>query len=184
MNNTRKLILSCVVIMFCAPAFAEQTEFPYGEKRPCMQDPLAEFGRYIGEWDIADSTLSPDGKQWVPGAGGKWNFVCIGNGIAIQDFWLPNDGKIGTNLRTYNEQAKQWDIAWTITGMSGFAHILARKEADGNIVMHYKSPIPEPARRITFFPPTAKGWDWKLEISSDAGENWIEVYRITATPTK
>jgi len=48
--------------------------------------------------------------------------------------------------------------------------------------MRYVSPRPQPDRRITFFPPDGRGWHWKLEITQDGGEQWLEVYRIEATP--
>ncbi len=50
--------------------------------------------------------------------------------------------------------------------------------------MMYKSPIPDPLRKITFFPADANGWNWKLEVSSDGGEKWTEVYRIKASPRR
>ena len=59
--------------------------------------------------------------------------------------------------------------------------ISAKQNAAGEIVMKYVSPIPNPIRKITFFPVDDEGWNWKLEISSDEGENWTEVYRIKAT---
>ena len=95
---------------------------------------------------------------------------------------MPAGGNVGTNLRTYNPETKSWDIAWAITSMPGFAHIEAVEDAAGNVVMHYKSPLPDPLRRITFFPPDADGWNWKLEVSTDNGNTWTEVYRIKATP--
>ncbi len=153
----------------------------------CMQGTLAELGQYLGNWDIEDSTLSQEEGGWVAGPGARWNFICLGsgkeNGTAIQDFWLPPDGKVGTNLRTYNTETQSWDIAWTITGMSGFAHFQAKKDDSGNIVMHYKSPLPDPNRRITFFPPDANGWKWKLEFAIGEDGAWVEVYRISATPS-
>ena len=95
---------------------------------------------------------------------------------------MPNDGGVGTNLRTYNKESASWDIAWSVTGMpAGFAHIQAKKDDNGDIVMMYKSPLPKPPRRITFFPPEKNSWKWKLEMSFDEGQSWTEVYRIQAT---
>lgn len=153
---------------------------PVSDKSDCMTGPMSEFGRYIGDWKIEDSSLSRETGEWEAGEGAQWNFVCLG-GVAVQDFWLPADGNVGTNLRTWNAETESWDIAWTVTGMAGFAHIGAKKDGEGNMVMHYKSPIPTPNRRITFFPPDENHWDWKLEIAQDGGESWIEVYRIKAT---
>ncbi len=168
--------------MFIATNSSAQS-VPLGDKSACMEGPLAEFGQYVGDWEIADSQLSKDGSEWQDGAGARWNFVCLGEGTAVQDFWIPNDGPVGTNLRTYNTESASWDIAWTIKGMPGpgFAHITAKAQQDGRIVMSYLSPVPDPLRRITFFPANADGWDWTLEISSDGGENWSEVYRIKAS---
>ena len=170
-----------LLAILCATTSYAQS-VPLGDKSACMQGPMAEFGQYIGDWDIEDEQLSQDGSEWSPGAGAKWNFVCVGEGTAVQDFWIPNDGPVGTNLRTYNKAAESWDIAWTIKGMPGpgFAHITAKKQDDGRIVMRYVAPVPDPLRRITFFPATADGWDWKLEMSTDGGENWTDVYRIKA----
>ena len=154
---------------------------PFNQSAGCMEGPLAEFGRYIGNWKIDDAVLQDDGVTWKAGAGARWDFVCLGNGTAIQDFWMPNDGGVGTNLRTYNKESASWDIAWSVTGMSGFAHIGAKQEDNGDIVMMYKSPLPKPPRRITFFPPEKNSWKWKMEMSYDEGQSWTEVYRIEAT---
>lgn len=178
----RTILVGVLVGALCSTAFAQSV--PVNDGTPCMEGPLEQFGRYLGDWDIEDSRLGDDGSEWLPGAGAKWNFVCIGNGTAVQDFWMPSGGGVGTNLRTYNAETESWDIAWTFTGMAGFAHIQAAENESGHIVMHYKSPLPDPLRRITFFPPDQTGWSWKLEVSSDEGNSWTEVYRIAATPSE
>ncbi|WP_262695947.1 hypothetical protein [Kordiimonas aquimaris] len=156
----------------------------------CMTGPVEQFGRYIGDWDIADQGLQQDGTTWLPGNGARWNFTCVGNGIAVQDFWMPNGPEggpppgVGTNLRIYDSKAEQWEIAWTATNAPGFTHIRAKQNEDGNIVMHFVSPEQNPSRRITFFTPTDEGWDWLMEMSFDGGENWTAVYKIKATPRK
>lgn len=153
----------------------------------CMEGPVAQFGRYIGDWDIVDEGLQQDGTTWLPGNGARWNFTCVGDGIAVQDFWMPNGPAggpvpgVGTNLRIYDPANERWEIAWTATQSPGFTHIRARQNDDGDIVMHWVSPeLPQP-RRITFFTPTDEGWDWVMEMSFDEGENWTPVYKIKAT---
>lgn len=160
---------------------AHGSEIPIGEESGCREGPLAQFGQYLGDWDIRDEQLAPDGSEWLPGKGARWIFVCIGNGTGIQDFWLAPDGNVGTNLRTFNPGTGVWDIAWAINTQPGFAHIEARQQDNGTIVMRYLSPVPEPLRRITFYPPDKNGWRWTLEYSRDDGEKWREVYRIQAT---
>ena len=175
-------VIAIVVATLILPLWANADDaIPIGTKSACMKGPLAEFGQYIGNWKIEDATLNRDGSGWSAGAGARWNFVCIGEGSAIQDFWMPNDGPVGTNLRTYNAESGSWDIAWTIKGMNGFAHIEAKTIGNGNIEMRHKTQIPDPVRKITFYPASADSWNWKLEISTDEGENWTEIYRIKAS---
>lgn len=173
---------SAALLLVNSVVIAGTPDVPLDNDAACLKGPLAQFGRYIGNWNVEDSRLSQDGTTWTSGNGARWNFVCVGDGTAIQDFWMPNDGNIGTNLRTWNANTESWDIAWAINSQPGFAHIQARQDENGNIVMHYKSPLPDPLRRITFFPPDEHGWNWKLEFSTDGGDTWFEVYRISATP--
>ena len=180
--TVRRRLTFVIRLFFPTLLFAGEEGLPFAESDGCMQGPLAQFGKYVGDWKIEDSTLSQDGSGWTAGAGARWIFSCLGNGTAIQDFWLPSDGKVGTNLRTYDPETGTWEIAWAITSAPGFSHIRAEQDERGNIVMHYVSPIPTPLRRITFFPPDDEGWNWVLEFSQDDGVSWTEVYRIRATP--
>ena len=172
--------IGCLV--FSSTAIAGESDLPFGDTEACMVGPMAQFGRYIGDWKIQDSTLAQDGSGWSDGAGARWIFTCFGNGAAIQDFWMPAGGQIGTNLRTYKPDTGTWEIAWTIDKLPGFTHIRAKQNDDGNIVMDFVAPIPSPLRKITFMSPDENGWKWILEMSTDEGENWTEVYRISATP--
>jgi len=148
----------------------------------CLEGPMAQFGRYVGDWKIEDEALAQDGSGWGPGKGARWVFECIGDGMAVQDFWYPNGGGYGTNLRTYNPDTGAWEIVWAAQSLNGLMHINAQQDENGHIVMNVLRPAPPQPRRITFFPPTESGWDWVMEWSFDEGETWTEVYRITATP--
>lgn len=149
-----------------------------------MQGPVAQFGRYIGDWKIEDEQFARDGSGWGPGAGARWVFECVGDGTGIQDFWMPNDGGFGTNLRIYNADSGAWEIVWAASSQNGLMHISAVQNEDGAIVMNVVAPEQDPPRRITFFPPDDNGWNWVMEWSFDGGETWTAVYRIRATPFK
>jgi len=178
----KMLLVLVAALVFSTPCTAEDTSLPFQDSAGCLEGPLSQFGQYLGDWNIEDSRLSKETGQWEPGQGARWIFSCLGDGTAIQDFWIPNGGTVGTNLRTYHAETESWDIAWAIKGVPGFAHITATQNEDGNIVMKYKAPLPDPPRRITFFPVDENGWNWKLELSFDGEESWVEVYRIVATP--
>ena len=90
------LLLASATIALAASSVQAQTDKPAAQPplasvgmdktEGCMAGPIAQFGRYIGDWNIADETLSrEDGKTWIPGKGARWNFTCLGNGTAIQD---------------------------------------------------------------------------------------------------
>jgi len=156
-----------------APAMADNS---------CMEGPMAQFGRYVGDWKIEDESFARDGSGWSPGKGARWKFECIGDGIAVQDFWMPNGGGYGTNLRTYNPDTGLWEIVWTAQSLNGLTHITAKQADDGSIVMDILKPVPDPPRRIIFFTPDEHGWSWVQQMSFDGGETWVDVYRIRATP--
>ena len=158
------------------------------ETQGCLTGPVEQFGRYVGDWDMQDWSLSrEDGKTWVEGKGARWNFTCVGDGIAVQDFWMPSGGGVGTNLRIYDPKTQDWQITWTATGTPGFSHIQAKEDQDGNIIMRYISPKQAPDRRITFYQPTDDGWKWLLEVqfprkNGEEGETqWVGVYKMSAT---
>jgi len=184
-------MVSAVAVSFSLSAQADEPALDsvlMDGKGGCMAGPVEQFGRYVGDWDIADEGLQQDGVTWKPGNGARWNFTCVGDGIAVQDFWMPNgaDGSpppgVGTNLRIYDPKAEQWEIVWTATNVPGMTHIRAKQNTEGSIVMHFVSPEQNPPRRITFFTPTDEGWNWVMEMSRDGGETWFPVYKIKATP--
>ena len=148
----------------------------------CMEGPMAQFGRYVGDWKIEDESLARDGSGWGPGKGARWKFKCIGDGTAVQDFWRPNGGGYGTNLRTYNPDTGLWEIVWAAQAHNGLMHITAKQADDGSIVMDILKPVQDPPRRIIFFAPDENGWSWVQQFSFDNGETWTDVYRIRATP--
>ncbi|MEM9388197.1 MAG: hypothetical protein AAGA68_24310 [Pseudomonadota bacterium] len=149
---------------------------------PCMEGAKAQFGRYVGDWKITDERLSQDGSEWQASAGARWIFECIGDGVAVQDYWQPNGGGWGTNLRTYNAETEQWDIVWAATSLQGLQRISAKQAADGSVVMSVDYPTPPQPRRIIFYPPDEGGWRWVSQWSFDEGKTWLDVYRIQATP--
>ena len=148
----------------------------------CMKGPMAQFGRYIGDWRITDEQLSQDGTEWSAGTGARWQFECVGNGVAVQDYWMPFTGGYGTNLRTFNPSTDAWEIVWTAARQPGLQRISARQDEEGRIVMSIDYPEPPQPRRIIFFPPDEEGWDWAMQWSLDGGNTWFDVYRIRATP--
>jgi hypothetical protein len=171
----------CVVLL-AGTAVANDTPVIHSDRNACMDGPMAQFGRYVGDWKITDETLAKDGSSWGPGTGARWVFSCVGPGLAIQDYWMPSAGGFGTNLRTYNPETASWEIVWAASKLHGLMHISATLADDGSIVMSIDKPVQDPPRRIIFFAPDESGWNWVQQWSFDGGASWTDVYRIRATP--
>ncbi|MEO1574670.1 MAG: hypothetical protein AAFU65_06880 [Pseudomonadota bacterium] len=148
----------------------------------CAEGPTAQFGRYVGDWKITDQVLQQDGRTWADGKGARWVFQCVGEGIAVQDFWMPNGGGFGTNLRRYNTEREVWEIVWAAGPVPGLSRIEARQRDDGSLLMDILTPKSTPPRRIIFFTPDDGGWNWVQQMSFDDGTTWTDVYKIRATP--
>ena len=176
-----KGILGILLLWGLAPGAFAAVDLPVPEDAGCREGPVGQFGAYLGDWLIENESLMPDGRTWQAGKGARWIFVCVGNGIAVQDFWLDNQGGTGTNLRIYNPERKLWEIAWTSNNTPGMMHIEAELEpATGNIVMQVISPAPPQPRRIVFFPVEDNRWRWQQERSFDGGNSYIPVARMKA----
>ena len=180
----RILAIAAVIAIFAfdVASLAAEPQLATVDGSACMDGPMAQFGRYVGDWKIEDESLARDGSGWGPGNGARWIFRCVGDGTAVQDYWLPNGGGFGTNIRTYNPDTGKWEIVWAATALNGLMHISATATDAGNIVMDIISPEQNPPRRIIFYAPDENGWDWAQEWSLDDGATWFEVYRIKATP--
>ena len=177
-----KVIAAGLAMTGALMAHAGDAPVLFGDKAACMEGPISQFGRYVGDWKIEDESLAQDGSGWGPGDGARWIFSCVGDGTAVQDFWMPNNGGFGTNLRTYNPDTGSWEIVWTAAGLNGLTHISAAQNDEGDIVMNILKPVQDPPRRIIFFEPHEKGWNWAMQWSMDGGETWFDVYRMEASP--
>lgn len=79
---------------------------PTSNNDGCLEGPLAQFGQYLGSWKITDSQLKSDGSGWDPGAGARWDWFYLGDGVAVQDIWMPNGGGTGTTCAPTTRQRK------------------------------------------------------------------------------
>ena len=181
-----KILATGVVlaVLLGSVAIASEPRISSTDGAACMEGPMSQFGRYVGDWKIEDERRAQDGSGWGPGKGARWIFKCVADGAVVQDYWFPNGGGFGTNLRIYNPDSGSWEIVWTAKRQNGLMHISAKANGEGNVVMDILSPEQNPPRRIIFYTPHENSWHWAQERSFDGGETWVEVYRIKATPWK
>lgn len=151
---------------------------------PLATEQTKQFATLLGKWEITDSSIDKQGK-WQLGVGADWNWYTILDGHAIQDEWIQpslskdidnNKRQYGTNIRIYNPQKNQWEMAWASNGGKKIDTFTA-KGKDGTIIM--TGIYSGENTRITFYNMKADTFDWKMEYQSKTDKNlWKEVYRI------
>jgi hypothetical protein len=86
---------------------------------PELADKLKLFGQFVGDWEIDDTLINPDGSK-LKGKG-EWHFGWVLGGRAVQDMWsayydntkpgAPTRG-YGTTLRFYDSRLNAWRVVW------------------------------------------------------------------------
>ena len=157
--------------------------FTPGTLNPDAPPETAQFGQLAGVWSASQQSRHPDGSWSDPIEGSEWRFYYILDGHAIQDDWisLSPEGSdlppfLGTNIRIYNPNSKQWEIAWFDTGRRTMAHYTAKAAGD-SIIMTGTESSGRKARN-TFHSITDDTFYWRKEWTFDEGQSWTEVARI------
>lgn len=146
------------------------------------------FAPLLGTWHVDARRLQRDGQTWVASEHpAEWRFYRILDDQAIQDDWIepaphidvPKDARtFGTNIRIYNGELGQWEMAWIATTARKALTFTATFE-EGEIVMRALGVTPE--RRNIFHDFTANHFSWRQEWTFDGGENWTPVVYMEAT---
>lgn len=155
---------------------------------------LMDFGRLVGIWDARQEILGSDGA-WHEGAPALWIWRFGLGGFVVRDLWLHTVEHLPdylsaldrpyllTSMRIYDATAGRWHVAWAANGGgsvpgSSFGTFEAT-EVDGSVVMLGDSPVGK--QRVTFHDVTEASFSWKSEYSTDQGQTWTVVMKVTAT---
>jgi hypothetical protein len=95
-----------VCLNFSTLLYAGEDGLPFTGSDGCMQGPLAQFGKYLGDWKIEDSRLSRDGSGWSAGPGARWIFSCLGD-----------DGGWNWTLEFSQDEGDSWIEVYRIRAM-------------------------------------------------------------------
>ena len=143
-----------------------------------------QFGRLIGNWEVEVTPRNRDGSWPEKKIKAKWNWFYILDGHAIQDNWIRIDSTgqqqtVGTNIRIYNPDEKQWHMAWIDKTVRRLA-IFTAVEEDGKLIMTGHEAGGRMARN-TFYNFSENSFDWVKEWTNDDGKTWFEVSKIHCT---
>ena len=71
----RRIIITLASgLIINSSVWAAETPELLSGKSACSEGPIAQFGRYIGDWKITDEEMAQDGSAWGPGTGARWIF--------------------------------------------------------------------------------------------------------------
>lgn len=145
------------------------------------------FGRLVGSWDIDVATLDTDGT-WRHERG-EWHFGWILDGRAIQDVWItPARGlrhpegippeEYGTSIRLYDPAGDRWRSVWVGPVLGNLRTFETRETEDG--VALVGSDDLGRSMHWVFSEMTDDTFDWRSQITEDAGESWSIVQTMKA----
>lgn len=149
------------------------------------------LARLFGIWDAFQVKRNRDGGWSADTTHAEWHWYPILDGHAVQDDWIslgPDTGStesrqvVGTNIRIYNAEEKQWHMAWIDKTNRRLAIFTATHDGD-MIVMNGNNANGRKVRN-TFFDISGLSFRWKQEWTFDQGETWVEVARIACRRKK
>jgi hypothetical protein len=151
---------------------------------PGMADKLALFGRLVGSWDLAVTTIDAAGEATtVPG---EWHFGWALAGRAVADVWIcpprtdtgESPGEHGLSLRFYDDALGAWRSTWMGPARGLVVTFVARPQGDDGIVLEGHSAGVD--RRWSFSDITPTSFRWRNEESVDGGAHWRLVQTFDA----
>ncbi len=143
---------------------------------PGMEEKLALFGQFVGDWDILENRwLQPDGT-WTHEGKGEIHWRWILDGRAVQDVWTSFDEDAqkqiphGTTVRFYDPKIDAWRSTWISPIQDVVKSFIGRKVGD-DIVLERTSEEGYLVKWI-FSEITANAFRWHSEESRDGSKTW------------
>jgi hypothetical protein len=174
-----------IVFGFFAACNSEQRETELNYQAKAKLSPEAPegtniLGQLVGAWDAEQTIMNRDGT-WDAPKHSIWKWYYILDGHAIQDDWisidsLNNEIPVGTNIRIYNPDEKQWHMAWIDKTNRRLATFTAINDS-GTVVMEGTNAKGRHIKN-TFFNIADNEFDWKQEWTFDEGKTWVVVAKI------
>ena len=142
---------------------------------PKLNDKLALFGQFVGDWNVEVDWLGPDGKIERQGKG-EVHFGWILDGRAIQDVWISHKGKplrkvaAGTTIRFCDPLLDAWQCIW-ISPLLGVVRTFRARKVGPEIVLEGIKEDGRPERWI-FSEIKRQSFRWRAVESADDEKTW------------
>ncbi|MFK7955316.1 MAG: hypothetical protein AB8B96_04415 [Lysobacterales bacterium] len=191
-SSVKRFFVACAALTLVGPTSVlgsgQGVPLSVSRAHPDAPEEVKQYGALNGHWRCEASAKQPDGS-WKDSPGvATWSWYYVLDGYAVQDVWQPAaaTSPMGTNLRTYDVEKKQWNMVWATQTQAEFDHYTAAY-SDGMIVMRGENPsrsqsTPAHAAKITFYNMTNNHFDWKYEATAPATDaGWSEFSRMSCS---
>ena len=172
-----------ILTIFSLSLFAQE-KFNPGKLNPDAPKETEQFGQLAGVWDAEQTIRNKDGTWSVKTAKAEWRWYYILDGHAIQDDWFSPDSVnnlqwVGTNIRIYNSEEKQWHMAWIDKTNRRLATFTSTYE-NGIMTMDGTNAKGRHIKNI-FSNISKESFDWVQQWTFDEGKSWVRSFRSPAT---
>jgi len=142
---------------------------------PGMEDELATFGQFVGDWEIVEDRYLEEDGSWTKQRGElHWGWIL--GGRALQDVWMSIDERTqrpvpdGTTIRFYDPEIGAWRSTW-ISPLQGAVKAFVGRRTGDEIVLERKTEEGYLWKWI-FSEIKTDSFRWHSEESRDNGETW------------
>jgi hypothetical protein len=146
------------------------------------------LGQLNGNWLVQMQIRDQEGNWHSQDQYREWRWYYILDGHAIQDDFITvytdDRGNVsrtesGTNIRIYNDEEKQWYMAWIHSNGRRLATFTAVNE-DDKVIMRGTNDQGREIRN-TFYDIGPESFNWVQDWTFDGGDSWVPVVKIRAT---
>ena len=158
-----------------------------GGPLPEDREPLMQFGRFVGSWELDVSYYEADGTEERTTA--EWHWSWILGGKAILDVLVlpgrpsaPPTDSYHTLVRVYDPSEDLWKVVW-VAPQFGMAYKLTGSFSDdGGVVLYGDQGELEPAKWV-FSDVTEDTFLWEGFTKDTPDTEWRLEQRMTARRT-
>lgn len=174
----KEFIVTLVLLLTALPAAAADA---------CPDAHARDFDFWLGDWNIQQKFLQPDGT-WIE-LPAHTSVARALDGCALVEHW---QGQVqffwegmeapepmrGLSVRAFDSDAGFWRIYWMDTRSPRFAAPFEGTFADGRGEFFRTRDRPQGPQqsRITFSHPAPDAVHWDLALSNDGGETWTTLW--------
>lgn len=155
----------------------------------CASPEARGFDFWIGDWEIRQKILRPDGS-WIE-LPARTSVRPALDGCALVEEWTgevlffwegmtKQEAMKGFSVRTYDSRTGQWSIHWMDTRSPHFGspYVGMLRDGRGEFFREWETPQGRRVGRITFFAIRADSVQWALAVSSDGRRTWQTLWTM------